>query len=281
MTKYIRQGGGGALKSLPCPGVMGVLNCTPDSFSDGGCFASVDSALYQARKMHAEGAAIIDVGGESTRPGAAAVSVQEELDRVVPVIESIVAEIPVMVSVDTSKAEIMRAAVSAGAGLINDVCALQQTGALEAAVELQVPVCLMHMQGQPRSMQIQPSYTDVVREVSAFLQKRIKECASAGIPKNSIMIDPGFGFGKTLEHNKLLMRQLHEFAQLGYPVLVGVSRKSMIGAILNKEVGERLFGSVALAALAVWQGVQFIRAHDVAATVDAVRVIHAIKAAQS
>ncbi|VAW88197.1 Dihydropteroate synthase [hydrothermal vent metagenome] len=263
---------------LSYPSVMGVLNCTPDSFSDGGRFIIPGLALRQAIKMVEEGAAIIDVGGESTRPGAVAVSLQEELDRVLPVIEAIAAESAVIISIDTSKAEVMSAAVRAGAGLINDVCALQQTGALQAAVELQVPVCLMHMQGQPRSMQAQVKYTNVVQEVLNFLQERVDVCVAAGIDKNNLIIDPGFGFGKTLEHNKRLMQQLNEFVSLGLPVLVGVSRKSMVGTILGKkEVGERLFGSVALAALAVWQGAHIIRAHDVAATVDVVKTIDAIK----
>ncbi len=260
---------------------MGVLNCTPDSFSDGGCFIAPDLALRQAIKMVEEGAAIIDVGGESTRPGAVAVSLQEELDRVLPVIEAIVAEVPVIVSIDTSKAEVMDAAVRAGAGLINDVCALQQVGALQTAVELQVPVCLMHMQGQPRSMQAHVKYTNAVQEVLSFLQKRADVCVAAGIDKNNLIIDPGFGFGKTLEHNKQLMQQLNEFVASDFPVLVGVSRKSMIGAILDKEVSERLFGSVALAALAVWQGAHIIRAHDVAATVDVVKTVFAIKTASA
>ncbi|NOY71656.1 MAG: dihydropteroate synthase [Gammaproteobacteria bacterium] len=259
---------------------MGILNCTPDSFFDGGCFTKPDSALDQAMKMVEEGAAIIDVGGESTRPGAAAVSLQEELDRVIPIIETIVAETSVVVSIDTSKAEVMRAAVNAGATFINDVSALRQPGALQAAAELHVPVCLMHMQGQPRTMQTQAQYTHVVHDVLAFLKKRVEACHAAGIDRNNLIIDPGFGFGKKLEHNKLLMQQLHQFVQLGLPVLVGLSRKSMIGAILNKKVGERLSASLALAALAVWQGAHIIRAHDVAATVDVIKTIYAIKIAE-
>lgn len=262
------------------PHVMGILNVTPDSFSDGGRFASVESALARARQMVGEGAALVDVGGESTRPGALPVSTAEELSRVVPVIAAIRAELPVVVSVDTSKPEVMRAAVAAGAGLINDVRALQIPGALETAAQLGVPVCLMHMQGDPGTMQEAPRYTDVVTEVGAFLTRRAALCIAAGIKREQIVLDPGFGFGKSLDHNLCLMRQLPALAALGYPLLVGVSRKSMIGTVLQAPIGERLHGSVALAGLAVWLGASIIRAHDVRATLDGVRVCAAVRDAR-
>jgi len=267
----------GTLLDLSQPQVMGILNVTPDSFSDGGRFVGRDSAIAHAREMVAEGASIIDIGGESTRPGAADVSVQEELDRVIPVIESLHLELPVIISVDTSKPEVMRAAVAAGAGLINDVRALREPGALQVAVDSHVPVCLMHMQGAPRTMQQQPEYQDVVTEVRDFLVARATDCIAAGIPAEQILLDPGFGFGKTLEHNLRLLRQLPVLVQTGYPLLVGLSRKSMIGQLLDLPVEQRLQPSVALAVLASWLGARILCVHDVAATVQAVRVCAAVK----
>lgn len=261
--------------------VMGILNVTPDSFSDGGKFFVRDAALERARQMVAEGASIIDVGGESTRPGAVPVSVAEELDRVVPVIEAIAKELDVPVSVDTSQPEVMRAAVAVGAGLINDVRALRVEGALEAAVELGVPVCLMHMQGEPATMQLNPQYGDVVSEVKEFLRERARECMAAGIPRERLLIDPGFGFGKRTIHNLLLLKHLHEFTELGLPILVGVSRKGMIGRALNDApLDQRLFGSVAAAVIAAWQGASIVRVHDVRATVDAIRVCDVVRNAE-
>jgi dihydropteroate synthase len=251
---------------------MGVLNVTPDSFSDGGRFATVESALGRARQMHADGAAIVDVGGESTRPGADAVDEQEEIDRVVPVIEAICAEIPVLVSVDTNKPEVMRAAAVAGAAMINDVCALQGDGALQAAVELQLPVCLMHMQGEPRTMQDNPTYDDVVDDVTAFLANRVALCEEAGLARDLLIVDPGFGFGKTPQQNMQILAQLARFQEIGCPVLIGVSRKSTLGVITGREVEDRMAGSLAAAAAAVLQGANIVRAHDVAETVDAVNV---------
>ncbi|MBI5450065.1 MAG: dihydropteroate synthase [Gammaproteobacteria bacterium] len=254
---------------------MGILNATPDSFSDGGRFVSSDAAVEQALRMVDDGAAIIDVGGESTRPGAAAVTVDEELQRVIPVIEALRRHSTVPVSIDTSKPEVMRAAVTAGAGLINDVRALREPGAAQAAQELNVPVCLMHMQGEPRDMQHSPHYDDVVAEVRAFLATRLAACRAAGISA-PLLLDPGFGFGKTLEHNLVLFHHLQQLTTLGGPLLVGVSRKAMIGAVLDAPVGQRLYGSVALAALAVWNGARLIRVHDVRPTVEAIRMIEAV-----
>ncbi len=269
---------GGKLLDLSSPQVMGILNITPDSFSDGGVFFAREAALRQARQMYEAGAAIIDVGGESTRPGARPVSVQEELDRVIPIIETLHAELPVILSVDTSKAEVMREAVQAGAGMINDVYALRREGALDAARECDVPVCLMHMQGEPRTMQQEPRYGDVVQEVLQFLRQRIETCRQAGIAREKLLIDPGFGFGKRLQHNLQLMKQLSELAALGCPVLVGVSRKSMLGSLLGgRPVEGRLHASVAAATLAVWLGAAIVRVHDVGATVDAVKVAAAVK----
>lgn len=269
----------GTILDLAQPQVMGILNVTPDSFSDGGRFVARDAALRQARAMVEEGAAIVDVGGESTRPGAAEVSVAEELDRVIPVIEAVRAELPVVVSVDTSKPEVMRAAVAAGAGLINDVRALRAPGALEAAAAAGVPVCLMHMQGEPRSMQVRPSYADVVAEVRAFLLERAAVCRAAGIPASRIVLDPGFGFGKTVEHNLSLLKHLPELCEEGYPVLAGLSRKSLIGALLDLPVERRETPSVVLALLAVNAGARIVRVHDVAATAQALRLWRAVQAA--
>jgi len=269
----------GKVLDLSQPAVMGVLNVTPDSFSDGGHYLQLADALRRAEAMVEEGAALIDVGGESTRPGAPPVSVQEELDRVLPVVERLARELPVPISVDTSKPEVIRAAARAGAGLINDVRALRLPGALEAAVASGLPVCLMHMQGEPGMMQQQPTYADVVAEVLAFLIERVHVCESAGIPRERILVDPGFGFGKTLDHNLLLLRHLDRFTDLAAGILVGVSRKSMIGALLNAPVGERLSGGLAAAVIACWQGANVIRAHDVRETVQALCVCAAARAA--
>lgn len=262
---------------LAVPRVMAVLNVTPDSFSDGGCFQDINAALSRVSEMISQGADIIDVGGESTRPGAAQVSVEEELQRVIPVIEAIHHQYPqIIISVDTSKPEVMQAAVAAGAALINDVRALALPGALEVAADTQAAVCLMHMQGQPASMQASPSYADVLAEVNDFLTSRVNACIAAGIARERIVIDPGIGFGKTLEHNLALLAHLPALMQLELPLLVGVSRKSMIGALLNRPVEQRLSGSVALATASVLAGASIIRAHDVAETYDAVRIAHAL-----
>lgn len=265
---------------LAVPRVMAVLNVTPDAFSDGGCFQDINTALSRTTEMIAQGADIIDVGGESTRPGAAQVSVDEELRRVIPVIEAIHRQYPqTIISVDTSKPEVMRAAVIAGASMINDVRALTLPGALEAAADTQAAVCLMHMQGQPASMQLAPSYTNVIDEVSGFLAARVQACIAAGIARERIVIDPGIGFGKSLEHNLALLAHLPAFLSLDVPLLVGVSRKSMIGALLNRTVEQRLSGSVALATASVLAGASIIRAHDVSETYDAVRMAHALLSA--
>jgi dihydropteroate synthase len=256
--------------------VMGILNATPDSFSDGGRWTTRERALRHALDMAAAGADLIDVGGESTRPGSSGVDAGEELERVVPVIEAIVAETDVPVSVDTSKPQVMEAAVQAGAAMINDVNALRSEGALPAAARLKVPVCLMHMRGRPRDMQAEPRYEDVVREVADFLQERAGVCRAAGIPAEHILIDPGFGFGKTLQHNIELFRALPRLSRLGYPLLVGVSRKSMLGALTGKPVEERLAASVAAAVLASMRGAAVVRVHDVAETVDALKVAEAL-----
>lgn len=261
--------------------VMGVLNVTPDSFSDGGRFVGLDQALYQAQAMIEAGAAIIDVGGESTRPGAQSVSEAEELARVVPVIEALSARFDTLLSVDTSTPVVMLAAGSAGAGLINDVRALQRPGALAAAAQTGLAICLMHMQGQPDKMQNQPRYGDVVAEVGAFFQHRLLACAEAGIARDRLLLDPGFGFGKTLEHNLQLLNRLDQVAIDQLPLLVGTSRKSMIGAVLNKPVDERLYGSLATVAAAVLKGAWIVRVHDVAPTVDVVRMLNAVRLERS
>lgn len=258
------------------PVVMGVVNVTPDSFSDGGRFLDGRKAIEHGLRLVAEGARILDIGGESTRPGAEPVSVEEELRRVVPVVEGL-AGTAAVISVDTSKPEVMRAAAAAGAGLINDVRALAEPGALEAAVETECAVCLMHMQGDPRTMQQAPQYVDVVQEVTAFLVEKARSCRVAGIPAERISIDPGFGFGKTLEHNAALLRGLDSLARTGWPLAVGLSRKSMLGKILGRPPGERVYGSVALAVMAVLKGAHIVRAHDVAATVDALKTVTAIQ----
>ncbi|MDH3614269.1 MAG: dihydropteroate synthase [Gammaproteobacteria bacterium] len=261
---------------LDCPAVMGILNTTPDSFSDGGCFTAPTAALLHAEQMARDGAAIIDVGGESTRPGAQAVSEQEEIDRVVPVIEALRGAVDVPISVDTSKPGVMRAAVAAGASMINDVRALRTGGALEAAVKLQQPVCLMHMQGEPRTMQKDPQYDDVVREVTQFLRDRVAQCRQAGLGEDLIVIDPGFGFGKSQKDNIELLANLRQLLDIGPPILIGVSRKSTLGAITGREVDARLPASVAAAILAVDRGAKIVRAHDVAATVDALQIAQAV-----
>lgn len=258
--------------------VMGILNVTPDSFSDGGLHSDIESAVAHGLRMAEQGAAVIDVGGQSTRPGARPVGVEEELRRVVPVIEALSARLSVPISVDSSRPEVMRAAVRAGAGMINDVRALRERGALRTAAELRVPVCLMHMRGRPRDMQDRPRYRDVAAEVRAFLQRRVEACEAAGIERGRVLLDPGFGFGKTLSHNLQLLRELPGLAALGMPVLVGLSRKSMIGAILGRgEARDRMIGSVTLGALAVWQGARLLRVHDVKETVEAVRICAAVR----
>jgi dihydropteroate synthase len=267
----------GKLLDLSRPQVMGVLNVTPDSFSDGGDFFSPEKALQHALDMEAAGAAIIDVGGESTRPGAAEVPLQEELDRVIPVIEMLQPRLGVPMSIDTQKPEVMRAAVAAGAGLINDVNALRASGAVEAAAECSVPVCLMHMQGDPRTMQSDPEYDNVVDEVRAFLVQRAEVCQQAGIPKANILLDPGFGFGKTVQQNLDLLAGLATLVGAGFPVLVGLSRKSMIGKLLGVDLAERLPASLALAVLAVERGARLVRAHDVAETWQALQMCIALQ----
>lgn len=261
---------------IPSPAVMGILNVTPDSFSDGGRHDNPQVALREAVTMVDDGAVIIDIGGESTRPGANAVGEQEELDRVLPVIESVRSVTDAMISVDTSKPGVMRAAVAAGASMINDVAALQADGAVAAAVELSVPVCLMHMLGRPRTMQDNPTYTDVVAEVSAFLDQRIDACVAAGLDEELIVIDPGFGFGKTHAHNVELLANLRQLKVRGRPLLAGISRKSTLGALTGRDTEKRLPASVAAAVVAVLGGADIIRAHDVAATVDAIKVARAV-----
>ncbi|NOX75539.1 MAG: dihydropteroate synthase [Gammaproteobacteria bacterium] len=269
----------GRVLDLTTPQVMGILNVTPDSFSDGGLFVSREKALAQVRQMVREGASIIDVGGESTRPGANAVGVQEELDRVLPIVEAIAQTVGVTVSIDTSKARVMRETVKAGAGLINDVRALREPDAMAAAVDANVPVCLMHMTGEPRTMQENPRYENVVREVKVFLAERIACCERAGIATENILVDPGFGFGKSVANNLSLVKHLAEFTELGKPLLMGVSRKSTIGTVLGRPVNDRLFGSVALAALSYHSGASIIRTHDVAATMDVLRMCQAVRRA--
>jgi dihydropteroate synthase len=261
------------LLALDAPVVMGVLNVTPDSFSDGGRYVMPEAALTQARRMAEAGAAIIDVGGESTRPGAVMPSVQQELDRVIPVVERIARDLDVMISVDTSRAAVVVAACAAGAHLINDIRGFRDPATLAAAATTGAAVCVMHMQGEPDSMQRAPTYHDVVSEVSDYLVQRIADCRVAGIPEDAILIDPGFGFGKTQDHNLTLFQALEHFTTLGAPLLVGVSRKSMVGHLTGgRPVDQRLAGSVALAALAASRGAAVLRAHDVAETLDAVRV---------
>ena len=259
--------------------VMGIVNVTPDSFSDGGDHASTDAAVAHALKLAAEGADLLDVGGESTRPGAQEVPLEEELRRVVPVIERLARQTGLPISVDTCKPEVMRAAVQAGAGMINDVCALRREGALETAAALGVPVVLMHMLGEPRSMQEDPRYDDVVAQVHRFLAERIFAAELAGIPKKNLVADPGFGFGKTTVHNLELLARLERFAELGVPVLAGLSRKRSIGELTGRQApAERAAGSVAAHLLAAQRGARIVRVHDVAATVDALKVWEAVAA---
>ncbi|MFT7681387.1 MAG: dihydropteroate synthase [Moritella dasanensis] len=258
---------------LSQPVVMGILNVTPDSFSDGGQYHALEAAFKQAEKMVADGAKIIDIGGESTRPGASNVSLEEELARVIPIIKRIALQLDVVISIDTSKAQVMREAIAAGAHIINDVRALQEEGALQAAAELAVPVCIMHMQGQPSTMQDAPSYHDVTTEVLAFLQQRIDDCVNAGIRREHIILDPGFGFGKTLEQNYQLLADTAVFHQFGLPVLIGVSRKSMIGNLLQCDESQRLAGSLACASAAATDGAQILRVHDVRETTDVLAVV--------
>ncbi|WP_237387250.1 dihydropteroate synthase [Xenorhabdus sp. Sc-CR9] len=265
----------GCVLDLSCPQVMGILNVTPDSFSDGGTHDTFDMALEHAAKMIEEGATIIDVGGESTRPGADEVSEQEELDRVIPVIEALTERFDVWISVDTSKAVVMRESARAGVHIINDIRALQEPGALDAAVQTGLPVCLMHMQGQPRTMQTEPHYEDVVSEVKSFLRRQIELCVAAGIAKNNLILDPGFGFGKNLSHNYQLLAHLQELHHLGLPILAGMSRKSMIGQLLHVSPEERVTGSVACAVIAAMKGAQIIRVHDVEETVQAMKIVQA------
>jgi dihydropteroate synthase len=260
--------------------VMGVLNVTPDSFSDGGAFNMLENGLSQAALMLSEGADIIDIGGESTRPGAKAVTVQQELDRVIPVIEAVFKRFDTIVSIDTSKAQVMKEAINAGASLINDVRALQENGALDTAVKANVPVCLMHMQGQPRLMQQNPCYDDVVKDVMTFLQDRISVCRKAGIAENQIIVDPGFGFGKSIEHNYQILANLERFHELNVPVMAGMSRKSMIGNLLQRKIDQRLAGNIATATIAAQKGAQIIRVHDVKETIDAVKIVNIIKSLQ-
>jgi dihydropteroate synthase len=265
---------------LDRPRVVGIINLTPDSFSADGLHGQVDAAVAQGLRMAEEGADMLDIGGESTRPGATEVSVEEELRRVLPVIEQLIARTQLPIAIDTSKPEVMRAAVAAGAGMINDVYALRREGALDAAAALGVPVCLMHMQGEPGSMQADPQYDDVVGDVHRFLTDRLFSCELAGIDKRKILVDPGFGFGKTLEHNLALLSALERFGNLGSGVYVGLSRKGMIGTLTGKtDPAERAAGSAAAALIAVQRGARMVRVHDVAATVDALavwRAVHAI-----
>ena len=264
---------------LSFPQIMGILNFTPDSFSDSGQFFSLDKALFQVEKMLKEGATIIDIGGESTRPMAEEVSEAEELQRVIPLVEAVQKRFDCWISVDTSKAIVMQEAAKVGMDLINDIRALREPGALEIAGQLNLPTCIMHMQGQPRTMQTNPHYDDVVQDVYQFLTDRTQACLAAGIAKENIIWDMGFGFGKTVQHNYKLLQQLAQFCESGYPVLAGLSRKSMIGAVLDKPVTERVVGSVAGALIAAQNGATILRVHDVAATADALKVWQATQQA--
>ena len=259
--------------------VMGILNVTPDSFSDGGRYTALQCALARAVEMVAAGATIIDIGGESTRPGAAVVSAQQELDRVAPLVELVNKECDVIISVDTSTPAVMRESARLGAGMLNDVRALQRDGALDAAAATHLPVCLMHMRGEPHSMQDAPHYHDVAAEVSAFLQERIAACAQVGIAAERIVLDPGFGFAKNTQHNYELFKRLPELLGLQRPLLVGVSRKSMIGNVLQQPVGQRLYGSLALAVMALERGAKILRVHDVEETMDVLKIFNAVQSA--
>ncbi len=272
----------GRLLRLDRPRVVGILNVTPDSFSDGGAHAGVEQVVAHGLRLAEEGADMLDVGGESTRPGAGEVPLEEELRRVLPVIEQLIARTALPISIDTSKPEVMRAAVAAGAGMVNDVHALRRDGAMDTVAELGVPVCLMHMQGEPRDMQAEPHYDDVVGEVHRFLTDRLFACELAGIDRRKVLVDVGFGFGKTLEHNLALLCALERFANLGSGVYVGLSRKGMIGAMTGRtEPADRAAGSVAAALIAVQRGARMVRVHDVRATVDALAVWQAVAAVDS
>ena len=272
----IRKSDGSALVQTGRAAIMGILNVTPDSFSDGGLFFSVNQSIDHAARMIAEGADIIDIGGESTRPGASAVSADEEMERVIPVVNAVAERFDVMISIDTSKAKVMEAAVCAGAGMINDVRALTDKGALQLAAKTTVPICLMHMQGQPKSMQDNPVYDDVVADVRGFLSKRIDACAQAGIDISRLIIDPGFGFGKTQQQNFTLLNELERIRTHDLPILVGLSRKSVIGQTLGLAVDERTCASIALALLAVMNGANIVRVHDVKETSQAIRMLEAV-----
>jgi dihydropteroate synthase len=261
---------------LSTPQIMGILNVTPDSFSDGGKFADFEPALAQVQRMITDGATIIDIGGESTRPGAEEVSEAVELASVIPVLKAIKKRFNILVSVDTSKAKVMSAAIAAGADIINDVRALQNEGCLAALAASNTPVCLMHMQGLPRTMQNNPSYEDLINDIIAFFQQRINACVNAGISRDRIILDPGFGFGKTLEQNFHLLANVSKFSSLGLPILAGMSRKSMIGNLLNREVDQRLAGSISTALIAAQQGAHIIRVHDVQETADALNILKAV-----
>ncbi|MCW0314053.1 Dihydropteroate synthase [Pantoea ananatis] len=265
---------------LSFPHVMGILNVTPDSFSDGGKHNALVDALTHTNEMVNAGATIIDVGGESTRPGANEVSVEEELERVIPVVEAIAQRFEVWISVDTSKADVITEAARVGAHIINDVRSLSEPGALAAAAATGLPVCLMHMQGEPRTMQQAPAYQDIVSEVDAYFVEQLSRCEAAGIKKENLLLDPGFGFGKNLSHNYELLARLSEFHHFGLPLLVGMSRKSMIGQLLNVGPGQRLTGSLACAVIAAMQGARIIRVHDVKETVEAMRVVEATQRAK-
>lgn len=262
---------------LSTPQVMGILNVTPDSFSDGGKYKSLENAMIQAEKMINAGVSIIDIGGESTRPGAPDVAMEEELSRVIPVIKAIRERFDVWISIDTSKAEVMRQAIEAGADIINDVRALQEQGALEVAAESGLPVCLMHMQGQPRTMQANPHYDDLLKEVGEFLQERVQACEAKGMKKSQLILDPGFGFGKTLEHNYHMLAHLEQFHQFGLPLLAGMSRKSMLFKLLDKAPAECVAASVSCATIAAMKGAQIIRVHDFEQTLDAVKIVSMVQ----
>ncbi|WP_163930291.1 dihydropteroate synthase [Paraferrimonas sp. SM1919] len=263
--------------SLDNPVVMGIINTTPDSFSDGGKYLQTNKAIEQALAMVEQGVKILDIGGESTRPGAPEVALKEELNRVIPVIEGIRKHTELMISIDTSKAEVMTQAVAAGADIINDVCALSLPGALQAAAIADVPVCLMHMQGTPRTMQLNPQYRDLITDIKTFFDERIDACQQAGINKDKLILDLGFGFGKTLQHNYQLMNQIKAFDDFGLPMLLGVSRKSMIGKLLDNEADQRLAGSLAAALYGLQQGAHIFRVHDTQATLDAIKVWQACR----
>ena len=256
---------------------MGILNVTPDSFSDGGKFSKLDNALRHALQMQEDGAEVIDIGGESTRPGASVVSLAEELERVIPVIEKLRENTDVAISIDTSKPEVMRAAIEAGASMVNDVNALHAEGAVEVCARYQLPVCLMHKQGTPQTMQDKPQYDDVVVEIKQYLTKRANLCIEAGIPGDKIIIDPGFGFGKNMKSNLSLLKEVNEFCALGYPVMIGVSRKSMFGQLLGRDVDERLVASTSAAVIAYQKGARLFRVHDVAETCDALKLCEAVR----